>query len=131
MGDSSFRYFIDGKKFSFNEKDDPGRTIIFVDDFAYESILVESADVAEYVKSPKDIDILRAQAKHMQDHFKSMIPSMIIMDYGPAYTKNPDGSDARLFYLWKKENPPGKEVAPQYLCSTLVKHGVVVCQSCR
>jgi hypothetical protein len=36
MGDSSFRYFLDGKTFSFNEKDDPGKTFIFIDDIAYE-----------------------------------------------------------------------------------------------
>src|SRR5947209_6695958 len=38
LGDGSFRYFIDGKTFSFNDKDDPGKTIIFIDDMAYESI---------------------------------------------------------------------------------------------
>jgi hypothetical protein len=39
LGDSSFRYFIDGKTFSFNDKDDPGKTFIFIDDMAYESIV--------------------------------------------------------------------------------------------
>jgi len=34
MGESSFRYFLDGKTFSFNDKDDPGKTIIFIDDIA-------------------------------------------------------------------------------------------------
>jgi hypothetical protein len=126
MGDSSFRYFLDGKKFSFNDKDDPGKTFIFIDDVAYESILVERAYLAEYVKSSKEIDILRAQAKHMQDYFKANVPSIIITDYGPSSRKKPDGSEDRLFYLWKKENPPGKEAATQYLCSTLIKNGVVV-----
>jgi hypothetical protein len=126
MGASSFRYFLDGKTFSFNDKDDPGRTFIFIDDIAYESILVERVDLAEYVKSSKTIDILRAQAKHHQDYFKKADPSMVITDYGPASRKNPDGSEDRLFYLWKKENPPGKKAATQYLCSTLIKDGVVV-----
>jgi hypothetical protein len=31
-----------------------------------------------------------------------------------------------LFYLWKKENPPGMEAATQYLASTLVKDRVVL-----
>lgn len=126
MGDSSFRYFLDGKTFSFNDKGDPGRTFIFIDDMAYESILVERADFAEYVKSSKDIDVLRAQAKHEQDYFKKLDPSMVITDLGPASRKNPDGSDDRLFYLWKKENPPGKKVATQYMLSTLIKDRVVV-----
>ena len=44
--------------------------------------------------------------------------------------RNP-GSDTplcegRAFYLWKKENPKGKELATQYLGSTMVKDGVVV-----
>jgi hypothetical protein len=64
MGDSSFRYFLDGKTFSFNDKDDPGKTFIFIDDIAYESILVRKSDLAEYAKSSKPADILRAQAKH-------------------------------------------------------------------
>jgi hypothetical protein len=126
LGDSSFVYFLDGKTFSFNNQDDPGRTFIFIDDFAYESVLVERADLAEYVKSSEPIDILRAQARNEQDYFKSMDPSMVITDYGPTSGKNPDGSDARLFYLWKKENPPGKDAATQYAYSTLVKDGVVV-----
>jgi hypothetical protein len=126
MGDSSFRYFLDGKTFSFNDKDDPGKTFIFIDDIAYESILVERVDLAEYVKSSKTPDVLRAQAKHEQDYFKRADPSMVITDYGPSSRKNPDGSEDRLFYLWKKENPPGKKGATQYLCSTLIKNGVVV-----
>jgi hypothetical protein len=125
-GDSSFRYFLDGKTFSFNDKADSGKTFIFIDDIAYESILVERGDLAEYIKSSKTIDVLRAQAKHQQDYFKGVDPSMVITDYGPASRKNPDGSEDRLFYLWKKENPPGKEAATQYLCSTLIKDGVVV-----
>ena len=125
MGDSSFRYFLDGKTFSFNDKDDPARTFIFIDDIAYESILVERADLAEYVKSSKTIDILRAQAKHHQDYFKKADPSMVITDYGPP-SNNPDGSKGRLFYLWKKESASGKKAATQYLCSTLIKDGVVV-----
>jgi hypothetical protein len=126
MGDSSFRYFLDGQAFSFNDKDDPGRTFVFIDDIAYESILVERADLAQYVKSSNTLDILRAQAKHEQDYFKRADPPMVITDYGPASRKNPDGSEDRLFYLWKKENPPGKKAATQYLCSTLIKDGVVV-----
>jgi hypothetical protein len=117
---------LDGKTFSFNDKDDPGKTFIFIDDFAYESILVERPDLAKYVKSSKTIDVLRAQAKYEQDYFKKADPSMVITDYGPASRKNPDGSDDRLFYLWKKENPPGNKAATQYLVSTLIKDGVVV-----
>ena len=125
-GDSSFRYFLNGKTFSFNDKDDPGRTFIFIDDIAYESIVVERAALAEYVKSSKTEDILRAQAKHHQEYFKSTVPSILITDYGPNSRKNPDGSEGRLFYLWEKENPPGKEAATQYLLSTLIKDGVVI-----
>jgi len=124
IGDSSYLYFLDGKTFSFNDKDDPGKTFIFIDDFAYESILVDRADLATYVTSLKDVDILRAQAKHEQDYFKKIDPSLLVTDYGPSAT---DGSNDRLFYLWKKQNPPGsKETATQYLVSTLVKDGVVV-----
>jgi len=126
LGDSAFRYFLDGKKFSFRDKADPGRTFIFIDDAAYESILVERADLAEYVKGSNTIDVLRAQAKHEQDYFKRAVPSMVITDYGPASRKNPDGSEDRVFYLWKKENPSGEEAATQYLCSTLITDGVVV-----
>jgi hypothetical protein len=126
LGDSSFVYFLDGKTFSLNGKDDPGRTFIFIDDMVYESNLVDRADFARNIKGSKPIDILRAQAKYEQDYFKSADPSMVITDYGPASRKNPDGSDDRLFYLWKKENPPGKEAATQYMYSTLIKDGVVV-----
>jgi len=126
IGEGSYRYFLDGKTFSFNDKDDPGRTFIFIDDVAYESILVRRVDLAKYVKSSKAIDVLRAQAKSEQDYFKRVDPSIVITDFGPAARKNPDGSDDRLFYLWKKENPPGSKAATQYLCSTLIKEGVVV-----
>lgn len=125
-GDSSFYYFLDGTKFSLNDKDDPGKVFLFIDDMAYEPLLVEREDLAEYVKSSKDMDILTAQAKHMQDYFKKNVPSVIITDYGPSFRKKPDGSDDRLFYLWKKENPPGQQAATQYLCSTLIKNGVFV-----
>jgi hypothetical protein len=126
LGDSSFRYFLDGSTFSFNEKDDPRKTLIFIDKFAYESILIEKNDLAKYVTSSKPEDILRAQAQHQQTYFKSIVPQMVITDYGPSARKNPDGSDDRLFYLWKKENPKGSTDATQYLVSTLVPDGVVV-----
>jgi hypothetical protein len=126
LGDSSFVYFLDGKTFSFNDKDDPGRTIIFIDDMAYESILEDRADFAKYIKGSKPIDILRAQAKYEQDHYKKLVPSIVITDYGPPSNENPDSGDDRLFYLWKKENPPGKELATQYLVSTLIKDRVVL-----
>jgi hypothetical protein len=126
LGDSSFVYFVDGESFSFNEKDDPGRTFFFIDDMGYESVLMERADLAEYVKSPNPLDILRAQAKHEQEYFKGADPSMLITDFGPSTRKNPDGSDDRTFYLWKKESAPGKQAATQYMLSTLVKNGVVV-----
>ena len=126
LGDSSFAYFLDGKSFSFNDKDDPGKTFVFIDDFAYESILVDNADLATYVKSTNAVDVLRAQAKHAQDHMKSLVPSIVVTDYGQSARKNPDGSDDRLFYLWKKESAPGSQPAPQYLVSTLIKDGVVV-----
>jgi hypothetical protein len=126
LGDSSFRYFLDGKTFSFNDKDDPGRTIIFIDDMAYESMLENRADFAQYIKGSKPIDLLRAQAEYEQDYYKKLVPSIVITDYGPSSRKNPDGSDDRLFYLWKKENPPGKKAATQYVLSTLIKDRVVV-----
>lgn len=125
LGDNSFRFFLDGKTFSFNDKDDPGRTIIFIDDMAYESILEDNADFAKYIKGPKPIDILRAQAKYEQDYYKKAVPSIVITDYGPPSNAN-DGSNDRPFYLWKKENPPGKEAATQYLVSTLIKDRVVL-----
>jgi hypothetical protein len=126
LGDSSFRYFLDGRTFSFNDKDDPGRTFTFIDDIAYESTLVDKTTFAEYIKGPKPIDILRAQAKYEQDRYKKIDPSMVITDYGPPSNDNPDGGNDRLFYLWKKENPPGKEAATQFLVSTLVKDKVVL-----
>jgi hypothetical protein len=126
LGNSSFVYFVDGKTFSFNEKDDPGRTFFFIDDMGYESVLIERADLEEYVKSANTLDILRAQAKHEQEYFKGADPSMVITDFGPSTRKNPDGSDGRIFYLWKKESAPGKQAATQYMLSTLVKNGVVV-----
>ena len=107
IGDSSFVYYLDGKTFRFNDKDDPGKTFIFIDDFVYEPLLVERSDFAKYVKSLEPVDILHAQAKHMEDVFTARVPSMKITDYGPSARKNPDGSEVRLFYLWKKENPPG------------------------
>ena len=125
MGDSSFRYFLDGKTFSYNDKDDPGRTIIFIDDMAYELTLEDRADFAEYIKGSKPQDILLAQAKYEQDHYKKLVPSVVITDYGPPSNAN-DGSNDRPFYLWKKENPPGKEVATQYLVSTLIKDRVIL-----
>lgn len=128
MGDSSFRYFLDGKTFSFNDKDDPGKTIIFIDDMAYESIVKDKDrdDIKKYANGSTDEDILLAEAKQHQGHFKSLVPSIVITDFGISSVNNPDGSKGRTFYLWKKENPPGKETATQYLCSTVVKNGVVV-----
>jgi len=128
LGDSSFRYFLDGKTFSFNDKDDPGRTILFIDDIAYESIVKNRDMFKKYIKGSKAEDILRAEAKQHQGYFKSLVPSIVITDFGISSDKNPDGSEGRAFYLWKKENPPGKEAeaATQYLCSTVVKDGVVV-----
>lgn len=126
LGDSSFFYFLDGKTFSFNDKDDPGKTFVFIDNFAYESTFVDREYLSTLVKSSKPLDILRAQAKHQQAYFKSAVPSIVITDYGPSARKNPDGSDDRLFYLWKKDSAPGTPAAPQYLVSTLVKDGVVV-----
>ncbi len=126
LGDSSFRYFLDGKAFSFNDKDHPGRVFVFIDDFAYESNLTSRADLEKYVESSEAVDVLRAQAKHEQLDFKSAIPSMVITDYGPSATKNADGSDGRLFYLWKKENAAGDKATTQYMVSTSVKGGVVV-----
>jgi hypothetical protein len=128
MGDSSFRYFIDGKTFSFNDKDDPGKTIIFIDNMVYESIVKDKDwdEIKKYLKGSKAEDILLAEAKQNQDHTKSIVPSIVITDFGISSDKNPDGSEGRAFYLWKKENPPGKEAATQYFCSTVVKNGVVV-----
>ena len=125
MGDSSFRYFLDGKTFSFNDKDDPDKTVIFIDDMAYESI-VKDKDRGD-IKGSKAEDILLAEAKQHQEHFKSLVPSIVITDLGISPgEKNPDGSEGRAFYLWKKEDPTVKEGATQYLCSTVVKNGVVV-----
>lgn len=129
MGDSSFRYFLDGKTFSFNDKDDPGKTIIFIDDMAYESIVKDKDwdEIKKYLKGSKDEDILRAEAKQHQEHFKSLAPSIVITDFGIAPgEQNPDGSEGRAFYLWKKEDPKVKDGATQYLCSTVVKNGIVV-----
>lgn len=126
LGDSSFRYFLDGKTFSLNDKDDPGRTIALIDDMAYELILEDRADFAKFIKGSKPIDILRAQAKYEQDSYKRRFPSVVITDIGPPSNVNPESSDDRLFYLWKKENPPGMETATQYLVSTLIKDRVVL-----
>jgi hypothetical protein len=127
QGGGSFRYFLEGKKFSLNDKDGaPGKTYLFIDDMAYEPLLIERAQLLEYTKSTNTLDILRAQAKYEQEHFKKIDPSMVIQDYGPTTTKNPDGSDNRMFYLWKKESAPGKTLATQYLASTVVKDGLFV-----
>lgn len=127
LGDSSFRYFLDGKTFSFNDQDDPGRTIIFIDDIAYESIVKNRDTFKNYIKGSKAEDILRAEAKQHQEFFQSAAPSIVITDFGIAPgEKNPDGTEGRAFYLWKKESAHGKEPATQYLCSTVVKDGVVV-----
>jgi hypothetical protein len=127
LGDSSFRYFLDGKTFSFNDKDDPGRTILFIGDIAYESIVKNRDMFKKYIKGSKAEDILRAEARQHQEYFKSAVPSTVITDFGIAPAeKNPDGTEGRAFYLWKKESAPGKEPATQYLCSTVVKDGVVV-----
>jgi hypothetical protein len=92
---------------------------------AYESMLEDRADFAKYIKGSKPIDILRAQAKYEQDYYKRIVPSIVITDFGPPSNQT-DGRDDHSFYLWKKENPPGKEAATQYLVSTLVKDRVVV-----
>ena len=126
LGESSFQYFLEGTNFSFNDKDNPGKTYIFVDKMAYEPLLIERAQLQEYTKSSKAIDILAAQAKYEQGYFKRTDPSMSITDYGPASMKNPDGSDGRLFYLWKKESAPGKTAATQYLVSTMINDRLFV-----
>ncbi len=129
LGNSSFRYFLDGKTFSFNEKDDPGKTIIFIDNLAYESIVKDKDrnDIKKYIKGSRAEDILLAEAKQQQEYVKSIAPAIVITDFGISPgEKNPDGSEGRAFYLWKKENPPGKEAATQYFCSTVVNDGVVV-----
>jgi len=68
LGDSSFRYFLNGKTFSYNEKDDPGRAFAFIDDMAYELIIEDRADFSKYIKGSKPQDILLAQARYEQDH---------------------------------------------------------------
>ena len=125
LGDSSFRYFLAGKTFSYNDKDDPGRTVTFIDDMAYELIVEDKSDFAGYIKGSKPQDILLAQARYEQDRYKQVDPSMVITDYGPPSNSNDDGND-RPFYLWKKESLPGKVAATQYLVSTLVKDKVVL-----
>jgi hypothetical protein len=125
LGDSSFSYFLGGKTFSYNDKDDPGRTFAFIDDMAYELIIEDRADFAKYIKGSKPQDILLAQAKYEQDHYKQIDPSMVITDYGPPSNGNNGGND-RPFYLWKKENPRGKGAATQYLVSTLIKDRVIL-----
>ncbi len=125
LGDSSFRYFLEGKTFSYNDKDDPGRTFALIDGMAYELIIEDRADFAKYIKGSKPQDILLAQARYEQDHYKELVPSIVITDYGPPSSSN-DGGNDRPFYLWKKENPPGKDAATQYLVSTLVKDKVVL-----
>ena len=126
VGDSSFRFFLSGKSFSFNDKGDPGKTFIFIDDLAYEPISFNKEELKKYSDSSKPADVLRAQAKHAQDYFKSVVSSMVITDYGPSVQKNLDGSDGRLFYLWKKENAPGDKSTAQYLVSTMVGEQVAV-----
>jgi len=110
MGDSSFRYYLDGKTFSFNDKDDPGRTFIFIDDMAYESILVERSDFAKYVKGSKPIDILRAQAQYEQTYQKKLDPSMVITDYGPPSNENTDGSDDRFSISGRRRILQGRKL---------------------
>lgn len=126
QGDGSFRFFLEGKTFSLNTKDNPGKAYIFIDDMAYEPLLIEKTQLLEYTKSSATLDILQAQAKYEQAYFKKIDPSMVIQDYGPTTTKNPDGSDNRMFYLWKKQSAPGKTPATQYLVSTVVKDGLFV-----
>jgi hypothetical protein len=126
QGAGSFRYFLDGKTFSLNDKDDPGKTFLFIDKMVYEPLLLARAEMKDYVKSSKSADILREQAKHSQELFKSADASMVITDYGPAARKGPDGSDDRLFYLWKKVSAPAKTAATQFLVSTVVQDGVFV-----
>jgi hypothetical protein len=125
LGDESFRYFLDGKTFSYNNKSDPGRTFIFIDGMAYELMLEDRADFAKYIKGSKPQDILLAQAKYEQDYYRRIVPGVVITDYGPPANAD-DGGDDRPFYLWKKENPPGKEAATQYLVTTLVGNKVVL-----
>ena len=125
LGDSSFRYFLNGKTFSYNDKDDPGRTFAFIDDMVYELIIEDRADFSEYIKGSKPQDILLAQARYEQDHYKQLDPSIVITDYGPPSNAN-DGGNDRPFYLWKKESSPGKQAATQYLVSTLIKDRVVL-----
>jgi hypothetical protein len=83
-------------------------------------------EIKKYIKGPKDEDLLLAEAKQHQGYFKSLVPLIVITDFGISSWKYPHGSEGRAFYLWKKENPPGEEAATQYLCSTVVKNGVVV-----
>jgi len=83
-------------------------------------------DFKKYVEGSKAGDILLAEAKQHQDYVKSVAPSIVITDFGISSGNDPDGSEGRAFYLWKKENPPGKEAATQYFCSTVVNDGVVV-----
>jgi len=125
VGDGSFRYFLAGKTFSYNDKDDPGKTFAFIDDMAYELILEDKADFTSYIKGAKPIDLLRAQAQYEQDVYKKRFPSVVIKDYGPPANYDPNSND-RLFYLWRKDSPPGMEVATQFLVSTLVKDKVVL-----
>ena len=83
-------------------------------------------EIKKYMNGSKAEDILRAEAKQHQAYQKSVVPSLVITDFGISSDKNPDGSEGRAFYLWKKDNPPGKQAATQYLCSTVVKNRVVV-----
>lgn len=105
---------------------------MFMDDVAYESILVERTDLAGCVTSLKAIDMLRAQAKHQHGYFKRADPS--IGDHG-LWTGPPTILLAvKTANSLEKGKSCWKKAATQYLCSTLIKDGAVVLSfylSCR
>jgi hypothetical protein len=126
IGIHSFQYFLDGKEFSFNSKDDPERTYTFIDKMAFEVVLVNKASFGKFIKKDTHQGILEAQAKYEQAYFKKIFKKVRITSLGEYWRPDAKGNPERLFLFWKKDSPSKSGTATQYLLSTMLDDDVVV-----
>ncbi len=129
IGIHSFQYFLDGKEFSSNSKDNSDHTYTFIDKMAFEVVLVNKAAFKKYIKKDTPQGILEAHAKYGQAYFKEILKKTKITNLGHYWRPDKKGNPERLFLFWKKDSPSKSGVATQYLLSTMLDNDVVVALS--